>query len=251
MEILPGIHRIESVFENRIITSYLLCGKQALLVDSGLAYTPEETIFPYLDRINLPVETIKWLVVTHASGDHFGGNHAIKSRSPLTTIVAHELDADGVSNHEIYIREQIDWIRECDVPYPTVRPDDEGFLRLHGPETPVDWQVQDGQQIDLGDGWVVTLYHTPGHTAGHLMVHDARHGVLFAGDGLMGDGVPAVDGSLALPPHYFEVDWYLYTIAKVRALSPQYILATHYPAVDGHANCRVYRGQPGLRSKTG
>jgi glyoxylase-like metal-dependent hydrolase (beta-lactamase superfamily II) len=233
MEILPGIHRIESVFENRLVTSYLLCGKRALLVDSGLAYTPEETIFPYVERIGMPVEDIKWLVVTHASGDHFGGNYAIKCRSPETTIVAHELDADCVSDHAIYIREQIDWIRECEVPYPTVRADDAGFLSLHGPETPVDWRVQDGQRIDLGDDWWVMLYHTPGHTEGHLMVHDARHGVIFTGDGLMGNGVPGVDGNLALPPHYFEVDWYLYTIAKVRSLDPQCILATHYQPLMG------------------
>lgn len=236
MEILPGIHRIESVFEGRCLTSYLLVGKRVLLVDSGLAYTPDETILPYLKRLGMAVERITWLVVTHASGDHFGGNHVIKRHSPGTTIVAHQLDADCVADHAIYIREQIDWIRDYNVPYPTVRADDPEFLELHGPETPVDWRVQGGESLDLGDGWSVTLLHTPGHTEGHLMVCDARHRAVFAGDGIMGDGVPGVDGHLVLPPHYFEVDWYLETIAKLRYLDPEYILATHYrPLVGQHA----------------
>jgi glyoxylase-like metal-dependent hydrolase (beta-lactamase superfamily II) len=233
MEILPGVHRIESIFDRRLVTSYLLVGKRGLLIDSGLAYTPEETILPYLNRLGISVEQITWLVVTHASGDHFGGNHVIKSQSPGTTIVAHELDADCIANYPIYIREQIDWIREYDIPYPPVRADDLEFLALHGVETPVDWRIQGGESLDLGDGWSVVLLHTPGHTAGHLMVYDARHRAVFAGDGIMGDGVPAVDGDLVLPPHYFEVDWYLQTIAKVRALKPQRILATHYEPLVG------------------
>jgi glyoxylase-like metal-dependent hydrolase (beta-lactamase superfamily II) len=128
------------------------------------------------------VEQIKWLVVTHASGDHFGGNHVIKRHSPGTTIVAHELDADCIANHLTYIREQIGWIRGYTVPYPPVRVDDPEFLALHGVETPVDWRVQGGESLDLGDGWSVVLLHMPGHTAGHLMVYDARHRAVFAGD---------------------------------------------------------------------
>jgi hypothetical protein len=31
-----------------------------------------------------------------------------------------------------------------------------------------------------------------------------------------------------MPPHYFEVDWYLSTLAHVRSLGPQRLLATHY-----------------------
>jgi hypothetical protein len=49
----------------------------------------------------------------------------------------------------------------------------------------------------------------------------------------MGDGVQGIDGNLVLPPHYFEVDWYLQTIAKVRTLDPQHILATHYGPLVG------------------
>jgi hypothetical protein len=42
-----------------------------------------------------------------------------------------------------------------------------------------------------------------------------------------------VRGGLVLPPHYFDVDWYLGTIATLRDLDPQHILATHYPPLVG------------------
>lgn len=235
MEILPGVHCIESVFKHRFLKLYLLAGKHALLIDSGFSFTPAEIILPYLTQMSMPMDQIKWLVVTHASGDHCGGNYAIKSRSPGTTIVAHELDADCIASHATFIGEHIDWAREYDLPFPAARADDPQFLALYGPETPVDWRVRGGETLDLGDGWSVTLLHAPGHTPGHLVVYDTRYGAVFAGDALMGEGVPDVNGNLVMPPHYFEVDWYLETIAKVRALNPQYILATHYEPLVGRA----------------
>lgn len=235
MEILPGVHRIESVFNRRLVTSYLLAGKRALLIDSGFPHTAEETILPDLNRLGISVEQINWLVVTHASGDHFGGNYLIKSCSPRTTIVAHELDADSIANHSTLIAEHIELMRDYGFPYPMIRADDPKFLALHGPETRVDWRVHGGESLDLGSGWSVTLMHTPGHTPGHLVVYDTKHRAVFAGDAIMGHGVPDANGNLVMPPHYFEVDWYLQTIAKVRALNPQYILATHYEPLVGRA----------------
>ena len=45
MEILPGIHRIESDLGARFMCQYLLVGEdRTVLVDTGLAGTPEETL---------------------------------------------------------------------------------------------------------------------------------------------------------------------------------------------------------------
>ena len=238
MEILPGVHCIESVHKHRLLRSYLLVGEQVLLVDSGFPYTAEETILPYVDRVGVSVEQIDWLVITHASADHYGGSHAIKRRFPMAKIVAHELDADSIAQHDVFVREHVDVLEEYELAFSGVRSDDPEFLRLHGPETEVDWRVQGGEQLNLGDGWIVTFLHAAGHTPGHLILYDVRHEIVFAGDALMGDGIPDVNGKLVMPPHYFEVDWYLETIAKVRALNPQYILATHYESMTGSAVMR-------------
>jgi glyoxylase-like metal-dependent hydrolase (beta-lactamase superfamily II) len=229
-ELFPGIHRIQSSFDGRLLTSFLLIGRNAaLLIDSGLAYTPEETLIPYVDQLGRSVPSIKWLVITHASGDHFGGNHAIKSRFPEITIVAHELDAPSISNHSTFIEEHINALRRDGVPCPELRADDPDFIALHGPEVPVNWQARGEEKIALDDNWAVSLLHTPGHTPGHLMVYDELHQVLFAGDGIMGKGIPDIEGNLVMPPHYFEAEWYRKTLGAVARCAPKSILATHYP----------------------
>jgi glyoxylase-like metal-dependent hydrolase (beta-lactamase superfamily II) len=233
MEILPSVHGIQSIFLDRLLTVYLLIGRRVLLVDSGIATTPEKIILPYLDRLGISVKDVEWLVITHASGDHFGGNHAIKSASPNTKILAHELDKKSISNHQMMIDEHINLFREFGVPFPEIKSDDLNFLSIHGPEVAVDQAVFGGEQLTLDEEWTVTLLHTPGHTPGHLMVYDPMHQALLAGDGIMGMGVPDLDGNLIMPPCYFEVDWYLNTIESIKQLSPQYIFGSHYQPISG------------------
>jgi glyoxylase-like metal-dependent hydrolase (beta-lactamase superfamily II) len=228
MEILPDVHRIASEFENRRIACHLLLSEQALLIDAGFPWTPSETILPYLEEIGVPVSRVRWLILTHASSDHCGGAHALKERAPELLTVAHRLDADSITSHLRFIVEQIDVLRDFGFDYPEVRPDDPQFLALHGPENSVDRVVGDGARIRLGPGHYVTLYHTPGHTPGHLAVYDEARDVLISGDAVIGDGIPDLDQNLVMPPHYFKVDWYLQSIAKIQALKPQWILATHY-----------------------
>jgi len=233
-EILPNIHSIQTAFDNRLLNMFLLVGQEgALLIDSGVSNTPEEIILPYLDRLGISVEEIKWLVVTHASGDHFGGNHVLKSISPGIAIVAHKLDASSISNHSVFIKEHITDFRNDGIPCYEIDPTDQDFIAIHGLEVSVDWEVQGDEEIHLGNNWYATLLHTPGHTPGHLMVHDPAHRALFTGDGIMGNGVPDTKGNLNMPPSYFELDWYLETIEKVSQLSPHYILGTHYPLLFG------------------
>ena len=51
MEILPGIHRIESDLGERFMCQYLLLGEErTLLVDTGLAGTPEGSSSPTWKR---------------------------------------------------------------------------------------------------------------------------------------------------------------------------------------------------------
>ena len=73
MEILPGIHRIESDLGGRFMCQYLLVGEQrTVLVDAGLAGTPEEVIVPYLEEIGPGVGDVDEVIVSHADVAHFG-----------------------------------------------------------------------------------------------------------------------------------------------------------------------------------
>jgi glyoxylase-like metal-dependent hydrolase (beta-lactamase superfamily II) len=230
-EIFPNVHRIDSVYQDRILTSYLLTGKHSLLIDSGFAFSPEQSIFPYLDQANLSIEQVTWLVITHASADHCGGNHVIKNYSPQTCIIAHVLDAESIASHSFFIANHIDFLRKAGISVAEVKPDDPDFLSMQGAETAVDWSVRGGEKLEIDLGWSVILLHTPGHTPGHLAVYDPKNRALFAGDALMGTGVPDILGKLVMPPHYFDVEWYKSTINSARQNDPETILATHYPPI--------------------
>lgn len=233
MEIFPNVHRIQSIYRNRVLSSYLLMGERVLMVDSGFAFTPQEVIIPYMENLGLPVERINWLINTHASGDHHGGNYYIKQRAPNVNILAHERDAPLIADHELFIRENTGWTVNYGLPRPEVDVDDPQFIAIHGPECPVDMHVRGEEIIWLEKGRDVRLIHTPGHTPGHLAVYDTKNCAVYLGDAVLGSGVPDVDGNLVMPPHYFEVDWYLGSIQKIRALNPTGILATHYKPMQG------------------
>ena len=84
MELYPSVYQIQSLFGGRNLFQYLLVGDNTVLVDTGIAETPEKVIFPYLDSLRLPAERLTLAVTTHADLDHQGGNDAIKRTSPAT-----------------------------------------------------------------------------------------------------------------------------------------------------------------------
>jgi glyoxylase-like metal-dependent hydrolase (beta-lactamase superfamily II) len=233
VEVLPKVHQIQSSYMGRIITSYLLIGERSILIDSGFAFTPDEVIFPYIRKLGKPLDCISWLVNTHASGDHHGGNFVVKNISSNIHILAHNLDSPLINHHETFIKESRGWVEDYGLTNPSVDINDAEFKTLHGPETPVDISVVGGESLRLGSDWQVVLLHTPGHTPGHLSVYDDKHSAVYLGDAILGSGVPDVKGNLVMPPHYFEVDWYIDSIEKMHALRPKYLLATHYKTIQG------------------
>ncbi len=48
---------------------YLLVGEErAVLVDTGLAVTPEAVIVPYLEGVGLSVDDVDEVIISHADG---------------------------------------------------------------------------------------------------------------------------------------------------------------------------------------
>ncbi len=232
MKLWPDIHRIEGEFNGNALCMYLLCGaEKTMLIDSGIPSTPEDVFFPYLSGVGMQPTDIDAVIVTHASADHFGGNTALCQAAPDIQIIAHRLDVGSISNLDHHLKENFADAAQLGYPWP-----EDAFTLtrdLFGAPLPVDWVVEGGETIDLGDDWKVMLRHTPGHTPGHLTVWDPRHKAAFIGDAILGRGVTSLAGSLVSPPPYFDVDNYRKSIAQVRALSPEYILATHYPVIKG------------------
>ncbi|WP_332647051.1 MBL fold metallo-hydrolase [Lysinibacillus sp. 54212] len=158
------------------VHSFLLLGNQkAALIDTGLGI---DNIKRITDRLTtLPIDVI----TTHVHTDHIG------SHGEFERIYVHEGDRDwlvhGIKGLSIeQIRKEIS--RDITLPTPaTFNP--ETYQPFQGEPTYV---LIDGDSIDLGNR-KLTIYHTPGHSPGHICVLDETNGYLFTGD-LLYDETP-------------------------------------------------------------
>ncbi|GAA1059976.1 MBL fold metallo-hydrolase [Agromyces bracchium] len=231
MEIRKGLHRLQAPLGERFVALYLLVGDDAaLLVDTGIRESITETLLPYLDEAGIPREKLRWTVNTHCDFDHTGGNGALKAAIPSVEIVAHDLDTDLVEDIQRLIDVRYGEFRETDgFDDP---PETTAYLRSVSDLVPVDRRVSGGEEFDLG-GRSVRVLHVPGHSPGHVAVHDPANRALMIGDATLGTTVPYADGRAAFPPTYRDVDPYVASLSAFRDLDADLLLTAHYPVYEG------------------
>lgn len=228
-EIAERTWRIESRIGPRNLFQYLLAGDDiALLVDTGTSATPREAILPAVRKVGLSPGAVRFVVVTHPDLDHQGGLAGLKEELPNTLAVCGFADRGLVSEPERLVTDRYGaYEQEHLLGY-----DEEGkaWIRsLYGAPTTIDLTFAGGEEVDLG-GRNLRVIHAPGHSAGHLVLHEPRTGLLFTSDAVHWQMCPAADGSPALPPTYEEVDTYLETIDHLASLAPTEIHSGHWPA---------------------
>jgi glyoxylase-like metal-dependent hydrolase (beta-lactamase superfamily II) len=101
-------------------------------------------------------------------------------------------------------------------------------------EDPDRW-VPDGTDLDLRTR-TLRAVHTPGHTRGHLVYHDAAAGIMFAGDHVL----PHITPSIGFEPagNRMALRDYLSSLARTLALPDARLLPAHGP-VSGSTHERV------------
>jgi glyoxylase-like metal-dependent hydrolase (beta-lactamase superfamily II) len=232
MEILPGIHRIESDLGARFMCQYLLVGEdRTVLVDTGIAETPEEVIIPYMGEIGLRLDDVDEVLISHADVDHCGGNRALKKGHPSLWFSCGEADRPYVESNQVMLAEIYRWSE----PY-GFGPDEEskGWIRRElGGDSPVDAGLRGGETMRLGPDRRIEILLLPGHTPGHLGIWDPRNGAAIIIDAALETGIYDREGNRLIPPRYFDAARYQSTIRKLRTLRPQHLLTAHYPPMRG------------------
>jgi glyoxylase-like metal-dependent hydrolase (beta-lactamase superfamily II) len=232
MEILPGIHRIQSDLGVRFMCQYLLVGEdRTVLVDTGLAGTPEEVIIPYLGEIGLSLEEIDEVLISHADLDHCGGNRALKERHPSLWFSCGEPDRAYVENNRVMLAEIYGWSE----PY-GFGPAEEtkaSILEDLGGDSPIDAGLRGGETMRLGPDRRVEILHLPGHTPGHLGIWDPKNGAAIIIDAVLETGIYDREGNRLIPPRYFDVARYQSTIRRLQSMRPEHLLTAHYPPMQG------------------
>jgi glyoxylase-like metal-dependent hydrolase (beta-lactamase superfamily II) len=231
-EVAPGIHRIESDIGPRFVAQYLLAGDgPTVLVDTGLAGTPDEALLPALDQVGAEPDLI---VISHADLDHCGGNKRMRERYPHALFACHELDRRWIESNAAMLAENYRWHE----PYGLDGPDDSGrreMLTLLGGDSPIDLGLRRGETIRLGSGRRLEVLHLPGHSPGHIGLWDPQRRVAIIVDAVLSDGIYDRAGTKLIPPRYYDAAAYRETIRRVRALEPELMLTAHYEPMSRRA----------------
>lgn len=226
MELYPGAYRIQSLFGGRNLFQYLFVGDNVVLVDTGIAETPEKVIFPFMDQLKLKPERLTLAVITHADLDHQGGNDAIKRTSPRTWLACGEADRPIVEDPQtLFDLRYNHLLKDHEVSIDTE------LMPLAGKPRRMDLSLSGGEKIRLRDGWELEVLHVPGHSHGHLALYDRKNKAAFAGDAIHGRGCPKAEGGLAIPVTYYYVDIYLSTLRYFEGLDLEVLYSGHWPVM--------------------
>lgn len=231
--ITAGVERIATPLGNRRNDVYAFHGgSRTVLLDTGVDGVVTSHIVPGLADAGIAPSDVSHVVVSHCDVDHFGGLGAAHEAFSGASFLAHPADAPMMADFDAYLAgrgRSFVSVYGLDEP-----PADLAWVREVTREAPVTGMVSGGESIDLG-GREIHLLHLPGHSRGHLGVHDPLRGVVALSDAVLGAAVPDLDGAPLFPPTYRHVEDYLATIALVRRLAPTYLLTAHYGVFEGGA----------------
>jgi glyoxylase-like metal-dependent hydrolase (beta-lactamase superfamily II) len=231
MELAPGVHRVETVTDDKLHGYHVLDGPTGpIVVDPGYQSAPEEVYEPFLESRGQSLSDIDTTIITHADADHHGGLAALRQHSPGVTALAHTADVPLIESKERIMRDRYGRYEDDGIVYDD---DLKEWLRsVMGPDETVDVALRGGETIAVEDRRLRVL-HTPGHTRGHLMLYDPAYDLMIGADGFFGRGLSDVNGTDLQPPPYFLYPEYENTIRLVETLNPETLSFTHYDLLTG------------------
>ncbi len=230
MELYKNVYQIQSLFGERNLFQYLFVGHKTILIDSGIAETPEKAIFPYLDRLKLAAGDLHLLITTHPDLDHQGGNAAVMGAAPNAWLACGAADRELVESPKALFEKRYNHLKEAygvgldPNPWPEA-----------GQPRKVDVTFAGGETIRLDDDWSLDVLHVPGHSHGHLALYDPIHKAAFVSDAIHGRGCPKAAGGMGIPVTYYYVDIYLSTLRYLEALDIGVLYSGHWPTMRGEA----------------
>ena len=198
---------------------------RAILVDAGL----QGSLIPItggLKDLELSLDQIDTIVITHAHPDHCGGLGEVVAGRKIA-VAAHRLDADIISGTKTPPNPlQNEFFAKMAEPV---------LPKLMGSLVPVDLSLEDGDLIPFGTE--VRVVHLPGHTAGSIALHLPSKRVIIVGDALQ----YKFSRKLTPPSHRVTQDSEeaLRSLEKLLDLDFDIICFSHFPPMRKNARAAL------------
>jgi glyoxylase-like metal-dependent hydrolase (beta-lactamase superfamily II) len=202
------------------------------LIDAGIALVQaRERLSEGLRQIGYELGDIRNFFVTHSHIDHY--SLAIELRRAFRTVV--HLGEQERANL-VATREMVNGRRTAFFSAEGLRRlGAEELLRDAGSHRPppviIDWEdpdrwIADGVDLDLRTR-TLRAVHTPGHTRGHVVFHDAAATIMFAGDHVLPHITPSIGFEPAGNP--MALSDYLSSLGRMLDLPDARLLPAHGP----------------------
>lgn len=252
---LPRVHQIvlPTPWEVGPVQIYLIEGEPLTLIDTGVKSSSSRGALELaFEQLGLGLEDVRRVILTHHHGDHLGQAQTLREAGAELEVLAHETEVASIEgfaeDREEDILATCALFREHGVPEDLL--ERQAALRrrwiAEDPQlcepTRVDRALRDGERISFKD-LELQVHHAPGHTAGHLLLHEPRTQTLFTGDHLMGDAVPFTEtyyeegapdprDPLARRPRFRGLPAYLASLRALRGRAFRTILPAHGGVID-------------------
>lgn len=222
MEIVSGVHRIEAFRCN----SYVIEGEKLTVVDTGFPGQAGKIAAYIKSRLGRKPEDIGVIILTHCDFDHTGGVRELVKESGAI-VAAHRIEADYLALRKKRLGPPgSGW--NVNFTYDAIA----GLMKLtRRLPIAVDLPLE---ERDVISG--LRVYHTPGHTAGSIVLHDEIRKILFSGDSLVYD-----NGVLHSSPRHLTMcpADVAASMAKIKALDFDVMLDGHGPPFMPRASARI------------
>jgi len=230
-EVADGIFelRLPIPFEDGLVNVFLfLDGEHADMLDCGM--NAEDSLDDIRDALmHLGSPRIRKLVVTHIHPDHYGAAGTLAGKGKADLYI-HRLEVPLVHPRYVELERLVADVRNY-LLVNGVTPDEAETLSnsqraLSQVVSPADPAVElDGAEfVDLGRHRL-HIEWTPGHSPGHICLHDQEHGLLFAGDHILPEQSPNIGLHPQSTPD--PLHEYLDGLVRMAALEPQKVLPAH------------------------
>ena len=222
-EIGPGVIQIDTLLGgwDQVTAGYLIEGPAPVLVETG-SQSSIDSLLSSLASLGVGASDLAGVAVTHIHLDHAGGVVDVARAFPNATVYVHEKGARHlvdperlVSSAAMVYGDLLDSLYGRLDPTPAER--------IH--------VLEDGEDVVIGPGRVLTTVDSPGHAKHHLALHDSESGILFAGDAV---GVRLPDAGVlrpSTPPPDFDLDAAITSLNKFADRRPAGIALAHFGLV--------------------
>ncbi len=199
---LPVIHRITlpTPWKPDSVQVYLVESDPLTLIDCGLDDEPSRlALEAALDGLGHGVEDIRRIVLTHYHRDKLGQAERLRGVTDSLEVCAHVDEAPMIEGFSAARDENVDGMAalmlDHGVPAPLVERISEIRLEKLATQpvrcraTRVDRLLRDSDTVGFKD-FALDVIHSPGHTAGHILLHHAASRVLLSGDQVLVGAAP-------------------------------------------------------------